>query len=162
MKKQSAFLLAVLLCLVAMSTLAFTSASTTKEALPPPDDAVGQPNQNGPPTIFVDKLVNEFQGGGSITTYNIVNLSGNWKLLRKGTLNGMKRTEVVPVALSAGYFRFHGPVWYVVCDLGAQNCSSPGFCDPNAANTACVCSNGGANCNFGNSGVQLFDTEVLR
>ncbi|HEX2900206.1 MAG TPA: hypothetical protein VHS96_10850 [Bacteroidia bacterium] len=161
MKKQSAFLLAVFLCLVAMSTLAFTSEDASSK-LQVPADAIGEPNQNGPPTIFVNKLVTDFQAGGTITTFNIVNLNGDWKLLRKGTLNGVKRTEVVPIALVSGFFRFNGPVWYVVCDISAQNCSSPGFCNPNIYNTACVCSNGGANCNFGNSGVQLFDTEVLR
>jgi hypothetical protein len=162
MKKQSVILLTlVILCVFGLSMAAIKGhdAVDTPQV---PADAIGQPNSNGPPTIFTDKLVTTFEDGGSIVVFDIVNLSGNWKLLRKGTLGGNRRTEVVPIVLSAGYYRFHGPVWYVVCDLAANSCAAPAFCNPNTTNTACVCANGGNNCNFGGSSGQLYDTEVLR
>jgi hypothetical protein len=160
MKKLVSLLPLAIMCAISAWILAFTVSMANSPN--PPDDAVGHPNEGAPPTVYINELVDEFEDGGDITVFQIVNLSGNWKLLRKGFQNGKKRTEVVPIALSGGYFRFAGPVWYVVCDLSAQDCPSPGFCDPNSSNTACVCNGSSPTCNFGGSPGQLFPTEVLK
>jgi hypothetical protein len=160
MKKLTALLLVVFLSAAAWS---IASTFTKNDKLDPPADAIGHPNVGQPPTIYFDKLVDEFQNGGTITQFQIATLGGNWKLLRFGVQSGMKRTEIIPISLVSGYFRFNGPVWYTVCDRSAQDCGSSGvhFCRPNSQGTSCLCDAGNQTCNFGVDVSQIYDVEVL-
>jgi hypothetical protein len=156
MKKYSIGILMAFLLVTAATAFAFSSAKSDDLAIPP-SNAVGQFNQGAPPTIYINDLVTTFEDGGSISVFNIVQLSNGWHLLRKGTLAGNKRTEIVPIALVNGYFLFQEPKWYSVCSR--SQCD--GFCDPNTANNACFCTPGNANCTFGGSVGQLYEVEIL-
>lgn len=160
MKKQSALVLAMLLCILAVSTLS-SSKYAGSDPLPPAD-AVGQPNPNGPPTVFVNALKKSFKEGGTILAFNIVNLSGNWKLLRKGNINGGQRTEIVPVSLVGGYFRFISPAPIKVCFV--MNCPSepaPQFCNPKMDASGCDCNYTNTPCEFGTPPYELVTEDIF-
>lgn len=165
MKKQSIFLMTALVALLGFTTLAFTNSNSsenlnesTTEA-PQAYNDVGEWVQGGNHIVYENKLLKKFKDGGTITNFKIVNLATGWTLVRAGTLNGDKRSEAIPIAKVGGIFKFIEPVWFTTCF--APICG--GFCRPNSANNACICTGPGGegDCTFGNPPYQLYDVEVL-
>jgi hypothetical protein len=157
MKKFVALVPLFLMCVISAYILFLTVSMANN----PPADAVGHANEGGPPTIYMNTLVDHFVEGGEITSFQIVNLDGSWNLLRKGLQNGHKRTEVIPLSLSRGYFRFVGPIRYGVCNISTGTSAAACNYSRDKSNTVCACDGISTHYTLDSSEAPLLETQVL-